>query len=159
MNCIASLSIIIGLMIAAHLMCQQTVPTSSGGESRLHLPRIIPQADAFPLNALISNTRGVVHERTYNMPAMMATSSSVANDATHINENSSDNNMSQAATDDESLCYTTAILKVSYDGTHFSGWTGGNAGEKPNQSKPNKPTNSNNNNKKPTQKQSQKQRQ
>ena len=147
MNSIASLSFIIGLMIAVHLMlCQQQVPTSGDGESMLRLPRIIPKADAFPMNAFISNTK-VVHQASYNKAAMMSTSS-VADDATHINENSSDNS------DNISFSYTTAVLKVSYDGTHFSGWTGGNAGDKPNQSKA-KQTNNNN---KSTQ-QSQKQRQ
>lgn len=165
MNSITSLSLVIGLMAAHHhnhLMCQVKVPSRGDCDLNImfHLPHIIPRVDAFPINSYITNTRGL---RQATGSLLMSTSSSVAADAS-VDENS--DNVSQTTSDivttndNVSLCYTTAILKVSYDGTHFSGWTGGNAGDqnkvKPKQQDINK--NNNNNNNKSTQS-SQKRRQ
>ncbi|KAK1743693.1 hypothetical protein QTG54_005290 [Skeletonema marinoi] len=82
------------------------------------------------------------------MPVMMMSTSSAAADATHIKDESTDNVAQTTSTiDNNSFCYTTAILKVSYDGTHFSGWTGGNAGDQPNKSKASPKQQQSNNNK------------
>ncbi len=144
MNSIASLSLIIGLMAARHhhLMCQLKAPSRGDSDAMFHLPCIIPQADAFATNSYISNTKGLHQATDKIIPVMMSTPSlSVAADASHIKDESSENVVSQTTADvvnindNGSLCYTTAILKVSYDGTHFSGWTGGNAGDQQNKSK------------------------
>lgn len=142
MNSITYLSLIIGLM-AAHrhqpLMCQQTVSSRGDGEKMFHLPHFIPQAEAFPINSYISNTRGL-HQATDINVMMSTTSITVAADASHIKDESCDN-VSQTTSDavntkdNNQSYYTSAILKVSYDGTHFSGWTGGNAGDQPNKTK------------------------
>lgn len=147
MNRIASLSLVIGLMAAHHqnLICQLKVPSRGDSDIDIvfHLPHIIPEADAFPINSYMSNTRGF-HQAT----GPLMSTSSVAADASHIKDESSDN-VSQTTSDivntnnNHSLCYTSAILKVSYDGTHFSGWTGGNAGDQPNKAKPKRQDNNN----------------
>ena len=150
MNSIVTLSLLIGL-IAAHLMCQQKLPTSGDSDAMFHLPHIVPHADAFSVNSFISNTR-VLYQTTYSMPGMMMSTSAVAADATHIKDESTDNVAQTTSTiDNNSFCYTTAILKVSYDGTHFSGWTGGNAGDQPSKSKASPKQQQSNNNNKSTQ--------
>eukprot|EP00985_Skeletonema_marinoi_P015155 scaffold7758_cov160-Skeletonema_marinoi.AAC.2 len=131
MNSIATLSLLIGL-IAAHLMCQQKLPTSGDSDAMFHLPHIFPHADAFSVNSFISNKR-VLYQTAHSMPVMMMSTSAVAADATHIKD------------------------EISYDGTHFSGWTGGNAGDQSNKSKAKPKQQQSNNNNKSTQQTQQRQ--
>ena len=127
----------IGLLIASYyyLMCQ--VPATS------YLQQCRTQVHAFHhVSSFMSKSkqRTVMKSRTYHhVPVDMMSTSEVdddtaAADAELITE-SSDNPADIEANDDHNHFYTTAILKVAYDGTHFSGWTGGNAGDQPSKSK------------------------
>lgn len=142
MNSVVSLSMIfIGLI--AYLTCLQKIPTSYDGNSLSFLPQILPQVDAFPFNSFISNTRSLDHT-TCNIivPLHVMKSTSVGTDAKNIKDSSGGDGVAETTTNDicnandnNSVYYTTAILKVAYDGTFFSGWTGGNAGDQANKSK------------------------
>ena len=163
---VVSLSILIGLL---HLMCQQKNPSScfDNGDALFYLQHV----DAFHINYSFKSHTRVLDQTTYTMPlrVMMSTSVDAADDAKQLRsskERSDNNVLSQTTTDvstndnNNPFDYTTAILKIAYDGTHFSGWTGGNAGDQSNKPKPKQQqSSSNKENKKSTLQQSQKRRQ
>jgi len=129
------LPMIIGLITFHHLMRQQNNLASCDGYDLSYLPHILPQVDAFRVNSFIPNMRLLDH-KPYNiiMPLHAMKSTSDGADANNMHA-IGDNVATQTTTDiknttnNNSVHYTTAILKVAYDGTHFSGWTGGNAGD------------------------------
>lgn len=110
------------------LRCQQ-FPTWYYNE---YLAHSLPQVDAFPVSfSFVANRKTLGVGQTHHSPLDVIAAAATAADAEHRTERS-DNPLATASgiyADDNNPCYTTAILKVAYDGTHFSGWTGGNAGE------------------------------
>ena len=73
------------------------------------------------------------------LPDVIKMSTSMNDDTIAIADN---NNIEQVTESNDTFIdishpfYTSAVLKIAYDGTHFNGWTGGNAADqKPKQSK------------------------
>ena len=116
-------SIFVGLLV--HHVYLQNSPMQYSGTTC-----ILPQVDAFSSGLVQKQSKPLHH-------VMMSTSPPSVADINH-NEEETTNNLAQTTSEisrsdeNSSLHYTTAILKIAYDGTHFCGWTGGNAGHETN---------------------------
>lgn len=143
-------------MITSYLVCM------------MHYVISLPKVDAFSsVSQYISNngrSLQIIRKNTYHvslLDGMMMLSTSINDDTIAIAD---DNNIEQVTESNDTLIdinnpfYTSAVLKIAYDGSHFNGWTGGNAADQKPKQKNNKKNTHNHSSQDQTQKRRQSRR-